>query len=347
MDRRISMPYNIRFHNAIRKIPQKTPPLWMMRQAGRYHKKYRALREKYSFEQLCKIPEVAAEVALGPIQDFDFDLAILFSDILFPIEALGIPLAYTDNGPKFEWSLNEETIHQLLPVNVATEHIQFQKQAMLCTREMLPKDKSLIGFVGGVWTLFCYAVDGKHNGNLILPKKSIELRKNFFAMMTELLIQNIQLQFEGGAEVVMVLDTAAGDLSPQEFQEVIIPTIQKISSTFPGKIGYYAKGSSESAIVDIMNLENLGGVGFDHRLPLKEILLKKRNCFVQGNFDQTLLFRDPSDFLKTLKAFLKPIRGLSPEERAGWVCGLGHGILPQTPEENVRLFVDTVREVFL
>src|SRR5437667_11969241 len=110
---------NPRFQNALTRRPQSTPPIWLMRQAGRYHKHYQALREKYSFMDLCKRPELAAEVALVPLLDFDFDAAILFSDLLFPLEALGMGLEYTDRGPQLVWRRIEQTISQLRPVQEA------------------------------------------------------------------------------------------------------------------------------------------------------------------------------------------------------------------------------------
>src|SRR5436309_5438015 len=145
-----------RLHNALARRPQSTPPIWLMRQAGRYHKHYQALREKYSFMDLCKRPELAAEVALGPVLDFDFDAAILFSDLLFPLEALGMGLEYTDRGPQLGTQLDEDSILRLRSVADAWPHLQFQGDAMRATRERIPNDRSLIGFVGGPWTLFVY-----------------------------------------------------------------------------------------------------------------------------------------------------------------------------------------------
>src|SRR6059058_354366 len=139
---------NERFQNALARRPQATPPIWLMRQAGRYHKHYQALRARHSFMDLCKQPELAAEVALGPVLDFGFDCAILFSDLLFPLEALGMGLEYTDRGPRLGWKLDEESISQIRAVDDAWPHLQFQGQAVRATRERLPVDRSLIGFVG-------------------------------------------------------------------------------------------------------------------------------------------------------------------------------------------------------
>src|SRR6266516_895162 len=183
-----------RFQNALARRAQPTPPIWLMRQAGRYHKHYQALREKYSFMDLCKRPELAAEVALGPVLDFDFDAAILFSDLLFPLEALGMGLEYTESGPQLEWQLNEQMVSRLRSVEDAWPHLSFQGDAVRATRELLPADRSLIGFVGGPWTLFVYAVEGSHTGTLAASKKLLSLFPRFCETLVPLLIRNIELQ---------------------------------------------------------------------------------------------------------------------------------------------------------
>src|SRR5437870_11663316 len=143
-----------RFQNALARRAQPTPPIWLMRQAGRYHRLYQALRAKHSFMELCKQPELAAEVALGPVLDFDFDAAILFSDLLFPLEALGFGLEYSAAGPQLEWNLDRAKLSALKSVEEAWPNLLFQGEALRLTRNALPDDKSLIGFVGGPWT-FC------------------------------------------------------------------------------------------------------------------------------------------------------------------------------------------------
>ena len=122
------------FKNSLARRPQKTPPIWFMRQAGRYHKHYQNLRSQYSFDQLCKRPEIAAEVALGPVQDFDFDVSILFSDILFPLEALGMGLEYTDHGPRLGFQLTPQTLSKLGEVEPAISFMNFQAEAVKATR---------------------------------------------------------------------------------------------------------------------------------------------------------------------------------------------------------------------
>lgn len=336
---------NSRFTNALNRVAQEVPPIWMMRQAGRYHQHYQKLRAQHGFVDLCKKTELATEVTMGPIEEFDFDVAILFSDLLFPLEALGMGLKY-DPGPVLSHALDESNIKDLLPVDEAIVAMQFQKEAVQSIRKRLPEEKSLIGFVGGPWTLFTYAVEGKHAGNLLSAKTKLSLFRDFCEKMTPFLIKNIQLQLDGGAEVVMVFDTAAGELSAKIFTELVAPQLQELVKAFPGKLGYYAKGVvKEHYTHATFQQDEWTGLGFDHRWQLTNCFDIGRG-FVQGNFDQALLFNQPEVFEKLLRQYLEPFQKISVEERAGWVCGLGHGVLPKTPEANVKRFVQLVREIF-
>jgi uroporphyrinogen decarboxylase len=343
---------NQAFANSLARTPQNVPPVWMMRQAGRYHKHYQKLKEKYTFMQLCKQPELAAQVALGPIQEFDFDVSIFFSDLLFPLEAMGMGLEYNP-GPILGWQLSPSTINLLKPVSEAIEGLRFQEMALKATREVLPKNKSLIGFVGGPWTLYTYATEGGHAGSLNVAKSySLEFYSKFMETLVPLLKQNIELQLKGGAEIVMIFDTAAGELDPMYFERMCVPHLLEIARAFPGKIGYYSKGTQADHLAPLklasQKDKNIiwAGFGVDHRWNLKRTLTEHKAGFLQGNFDQALLFQSTTDFKKTLDQFLKPLKDLTSEERAGWVCGLGHGVLPKTPEENVKYFVERVREYF-
>ena len=337
---------NPRFRNALMREPQAVPPIWFMRQAGRYHAHYQALRAKHSFIDLCKDPKLAAQVALGPIEEFDFDVSIMFSDLLFPLEAMGMGLRY-DPGPKLDWQLDEKTIKNLRPLKEALPGVEFQKQAAIETRRVLPADKSLIGFVGGPWTLFTYAVEGAHKGGLEKSKRELKLFKPFCNLILPLLRENIRLQIEGGAEIVMIFDTSAGQLSPAMYQEAVVPTLVFLANAFPKKLGYYAKSVHAAHLKDpvFRDANAFAGLGFDHRWDLTEAMQSFRAGFVQGNFDQSLLFLEPDDFKRRLEQYLAPIKKLPKEVRSGWVSGLGHGVLPWTPEKNVKQMVKTIREV--
>ncbi|MFN3454572.1 MAG: uroporphyrinogen decarboxylase family protein [Pseudobdellovibrio sp.] len=334
------------FFNARNKIPQKTPPIWFMRQAGRYHKHYQALRAKHSFEILCRNPELAAQVALGPIQDFDFDVSILFSDLLFPLDAMGMKLSYSDAGPHLEHSLAKG--YQLTGYNhdKALTELQFQSQALKITREMLPQNKSLIGFVGGFWTLYVYAAEGGHAGSLIPAKSLYPKSQEFVKALIELIEGNIQQQLNAGAEVVMVFDTSAGEVSSQFYKEQIAPTLIKWAHKFPHKLGYYSKGTQPSFFTPEFLSAPWAGRGVDHRWNIVEAVKTSQAGFIQGNFDQAMLFQETRDFKKTLGTYISAMKELSIEERAGWVCGLGHGVLPKTPEHHVKYFIETIRAEF-
>lgn len=338
---------NNKFKNALLRTPQNCPPVWFMRQAGRYHQHYQALKEKYTFVQLCKEPELAAEVAMGPVDEFDFDVAILFSDLLFPLEVLGMGLEYNP-GPQLSFQLTPERLKAFKPIEEALKGMEFQRQAMKLTRERLDNDKSLIGFVGGPWTLFTYAIEGAHKGHLLNAKSNLELFQHFSEVMVPFLKGNIQLQLEGGAEVVMIFDTAAGELSPQIFKQYIEPGLKQLASYFPKRLGYYSKGTQEAHVGNLL-FEDTDFVGFgvDHTWSIESLLpQQERRGFIQGNFDQALLFADTSEFKRLLKNYLDPIAELSPEMRKGWICGLGHGVLPKTPEAHVKFFVEEVRRRF-
>lgn len=336
---------NVKFKNALNRSPQAVPPIWFMRQAGRYHKHYQGLRSKYSFMDLCKKPELASEVALGPIRDFDFDVSILFSDLLFPLEAMGMGLDYKP-GPVLGWHLDATNINRLTPWEEAVRGVEFQKDAVRATRELLPQDKSLIGFVGGPWTLFSYAVEGSHKDGLKKTKQNLSLFNTFCENLIPLLKANIALQLEAGCEVVMIFDTSSGELSPQDYQNYVLPQILKLAEAFPKQLGYYSKGTTGDHYTQALYSAPWAGLGFDHRWDIMAALQNsKQPGFVQGNFDQYLLFQNTEDFKRSVDQYLSRLQELSPSERAGWVCGLGHGVLPETPEDHVKYFVQRVREV--
>ncbi|MHB0971829.1 MAG: uroporphyrinogen decarboxylase family protein [Thermoanaerobaculia bacterium] len=339
---------SVRFQNALNGIPQQTPPIWLMRQAGRYHKHYQALRKEHSFVDLCRFPDLAAEVARGPVADFDFDLAILFSDLLFPLEALGVSLKYEDSGPRLSPKLDATQLPKLRSVEQALPDLAFQGEAMRMTRAVIPQEKSLIGFVGGPWTLYVYAVEGSHQGAMKTAKSDQKLYRAFVDHITPLLIENIRLQLDGGAEVVVVMDTAAGEVAPDWFRREVLPDIIRMVSAFPRRLAYYSRGTQPAHLRDprVANTP-FAGFGVDWRWDMTEALaMFGSQGFVQGNFDPAMLFLPPDHFAAELRKWLEPLRKLTPEQRRGWVCGLGHGVLPATPEDNVRTFVTTVRELF-
>lgn len=335
-----------RFVNALAGERQDVPPVWFMRQAGRYQRSYQAKRRKYSFEQLCREPHLAAAVALDAAEEFDFDAAILFSDLLFPLNALGLPLRYDDGGPKLGRQLDNKLINKLRSVDQAADALAFQAEAVALTRYALPASKGVIGFVGGPWTLFVYAVEGTHSGSLIRPKASMALYRAFARIIVPLLERAALAQLDAGADVVMVFDTAAGELSPAMYRRHLVPDLQKLSSRLAGRLGYYARGIHPAHLGGVTSAQigDWAGLGVDWRWDLTEVLTGRgRRGFVQGNFDPALLHLTGAALKRAVGEFLDPIAALPDAARRGWVCGLGHGVLPGTPETSVREFVRVVR----
>ena len=195
------------------------PPVWFMRQAGRYHRHYQLLRARHEFIDLCKQPQLATEVTMGPIEDFGFDAAILFSDLLFPLEAMGMGLRYAP-GPQLDWYLREPADLPRLQGGAArAAHMDFQAEALGLLRARLPATTGLIGFVGGPFTLYAYAVAGSHEGFVRGGLDGLDngMYEGFNERLCGLLAANMALQAQAGADCVAIFDTAAGTLSPESF----------------------------------------------------------------------------------------------------------------------------------
>ena len=329
---------NNNFYNALNQISQSTPPIWFMRQAGRYHSHYQQLKLKYTFEELCKNSELAAEVACGPVEEFDFDVAILFSDILFVLEGLGLELEFNP-GPIFKEELNLKNYKKFNDIDRAIDHMTFQSDAIKFTRQKLAKNKSLIGFVGGLWTILRFAT-GQNK-----EKKNFQ---NFYidfmeTTLLEVIKKNIKLQLDAGAEVVMMFDSGISSLDNDFFRGKYKLLLKNISNSFPNKVGYYARGKNYSEISYLSDLP-FAGLGVDSGVELKQIFLNSKFGFVQGNFNENHLLLDSKELENKLHKFTENINDIG--NLNGWVCGLGHGINKATPEKNVHLFIETIRKKF-
>ncbi|KAB2674488.1 MAG: uroporphyrinogen decarboxylase [Verrucomicrobia bacterium] len=342
-----------RFQQALARCNRGRPPVWFMRQAGRYHAHYQALKGRHSFMELCKAPELACEVTLGPIDDFGFDAAILFSDLLFPLEAMGMGLAY-EPGPVMGWHLRETAdLARLAGGEGRLGELQFQADAMRLIRAALPAGKGLLGFVGGPWTLFAYAVEGSHKGSLesAIAGLADGRFEGFCERLLPLLAANMVLQYEAGADTVAVMDTCAGDLPPGMFGRSVMPWLRRlfdaVHERLPGApITYYSKHTGPAHWHWIETLPAACfGVDWLHPLPQVMAQLGQRRA-IQGNVDPHWLLLPPDELETRLRAWFAEMKKLEPDQRAGWICGLGHGVLPQTPESNVRLFLALQAESF-
>lgn len=325
--------YNQKFYNALNRIEQKIPPIWLMRQAGRYHSHYQNLKRKHTFEELCKTPELICETTMGPIQDFDFDAAILFSDILFPLDYLGMGLAFNP-GPQFSNPLTDQMLNQEKEQSFS-DYIKFQIDGLTMIRKTLPKNKSLIGFVGGPYTLFQFAQ--RH------PQSNSSLLNNFLPVIEKIIEQNIDLQFSVDLDILMIFDTEAQHLSLEEFNKNVKPFIEKISFKYPGKIGYFTKDIDDEKFESLKSIKGLklSVIGSNQDIFTK---LSNTDLSLQGNFtNEYLAIEDINEFKKHLTNFIKYIKDQDLSKRAGWICSLDHGVLKTTPEQNVKLFIEKIR----
>jgi uroporphyrinogen decarboxylase len=341
----------------LRRNTDRRPPVWFMRQAGRYHSHYQRMKQRYTFMELCKIPEAAAEVTFGPIDDFGFDAAILFSDLLFPLEVLGMGLDYVP-GPKLGWHLTDKSmLTQLNPERLSpTELVQkigYQGEALSLIRQKLDPQKSLLGFVGGPLTLFYYAVEGSHQGSLSLAKAGLTDGRydGFYDVLKPLLIENMCLQARSGADAVAMMDTCAGEVEPELFREIVVPTIREVLKEFRHRhpntpVVYYSKGTGPA---HWQHLEGLPFecLGIDWHHDISDVLTTWGSRWsIQGNFDPNLMLLPEAECMKEIEKFFEPVLKLPREKLNGWVCGLGHGVLQWTPEQNVRNFLKYQKEVF-
>lgn len=352
------------FQKTLQGVPHDRPPVWFMRQAGRYHSHYQAIRKAHSFLNICRTPEIACDVAMGPIDDFDFDAAILFSDILFPIEAMGIDLDFSP-GPVLSHLLRSpEDMDHYRPCADFADFIGFQGEAIQKTRAALPKDKSLLGFIGGPLTLYIFAVEGTAQKVDFSASLYGFIDGRFMGFMDRLLPmlwENLALQADAGADTLAILDSCAGlipeDLYVNTYLPILNTLIDKFQATHPHvPILYYGKDIGPRHWGQLP-LSKLAALGIDHSqdLPLALSSLPQASNIpqtssplaVQGNFPPMYMSLPPDEFAIKFQAFLDTILALPAADTQRWICGLGHGITPMAIEENVRTFVQGVQDIRL
>lgn len=342
------------FQKTLNRSNEGRPPVWLMRQAGRYHKHYQELRKKHSFIELCKNAEIACETTMGPMRDFDFDAAILFSDLLFPLEAMGMGLDYAP-GPKLSWHLDSTArLNDLQSGASLASRLEFQADAMKLIRRTLSQEKGLLGFVGGPLTLYCYAVEGSHSGSLASARAGLKDGRyhGFVERLFDLLAQNMALQARSGADTIAMMDTCAGEFSPEIYREFAVPAVREVLKRFhaicPGyPVLYYSKSTSFDHWNALLDL-SIAGIGVDWKTDLTQVLERyaDRNWVIQGNVDPHWLQLDSKDFESKTREVFEKVKKLDSKLRKAWVCGVGHGLMPETREENVARFVQLSKEVF-
>jgi uroporphyrinogen decarboxylase len=329
------------------------PPVWFMRQAGRYHRHYQALRARHDFIDLCRQPQLAAEVTLGPIEEFGFDAAILFSDLLFPLEAMGMGLRYAP-GPQLDWHLRSPgDLARLTGGAERAAHMDFQARALELLRARLPASTGLIGFVGGPFTLYAYAVAGSHQGFAGSGLNGLDdgLYQGFNQRLCGLLAANMALQAQAGADCVAIFDTAAGTLSPMLFARHAAEPLADVMREFRARcpqtpVIYYSRDTGPAHWAALRDID-LQCLGIDWRHDLIDVLRAQQGRrSVQGNLDPQWLLLPPVELEARLRSSFTRLLQQPAQLRSGWVCGLGHGVLQTTPEANVRLAIQVQREMF-
>jgi uroporphyrinogen decarboxylase len=335
-----------RFLSACRRDEVDRPPVWMMRQAGRYLPEYRAIKEKHQTKAMMQTPEIACEITLQPVKRLGVDAAILYSDILMIPDAMGLGLDFAvGEGPMFSFAVDsQEALAHLQTQNLNTR-LDFVFQTIHFCLKKLPSDYPLLGFAGAPFTVASYMVAGKA-GHEVEPVKSLAYRepKIFHALMavlTKATIDYLIEQANAGVAAVQVFDTWAGTLSLADYQKFAQPYSETIFTALK-KQGipaiHYIKAGGH--LLDAMAEMSSSVMGVDWRVSLADERLNKQA--IQGGFDPDWLLA-PHDFIKEkVHAMLTSV----PNPKKGYIVNLGHGIGQKTPVENAQFFIDEAKAFF-
>ena len=337
---------NDRFLKACRREPVDATPVWFMRQAGRYMSAYRALRERHSLLEICRRPELAVQVTLQPVDAIDVDAAILFSDLLLPLDPLGIPFDFVKGeGPVIDPPVRTVERIDGLRVFDPRESLGHVLDTIRLLRRQLAERVPLIGFAGAPFTLASYAVEGGPSNNYARTKALMygepeawhRLADTFATVVADYLLA----QIEAGVQAVQVFDSWVGALSPQDYREFALPHTRKIFDTVrAGGVPMVHFGTGTATLLPTMRAAGGDVIGLDWRIPLDEGWDRLGDgCAVQGNLDPTLLLGPAERLLRGASDVLRQAGG-----RPGHVFNLGHGILPGTDLERVRLLARFVHE---
>jgi uroporphyrinogen decarboxylase len=332
-----------RFLRACRRESVDRTPVWFMRQAGRYMPEYRALREKHSLLTLCRTPELALEVTMQPVRALGVDAAILFSDLLLPLEPLGIPFDFKQGeGPVIERTIRTGDDVATLRRYDPAQELRVVLEAIRLIRRELDGRVPLIGFAGAPFTLASYAIEGGHSSNFAATKslmyKDAPAWHRLAGMLAELMAEYLRAQVEAGVQAVQVFDSWVGALSVADYREFVLPHVRTLFAGLKD-IGVPTIHFGTGTFHLLEAQREAGGdvIGLDWRTPLDEGAQRVAGAAIQGNLDPTLLFAPRERLLAAVDDVLKRAAGLP-----GHIFNLGHGILPGTPVENVKAVVEHV-----
>ena len=330
---------------ACRKQPTSYTPIWLMRQAGRYMKEYRALRKKYSFLEMCKNPEMAAQVTIQPIDKFKLDAAIIFSDILIPLEPMGVEFEFAKGeGPVFHRPVREMKDVERLKIIEPEEEIPFLMESIRIVRRELEGKIPLIGFSGAPFTLASYMIEGGHSRNYTLTKGLMYQNRPAWNLLmekvSEVLIRYLNAQVRAGVQALQVFDSWVGCLTPGDYEEYVLPYSKRVMDGVNKSVPLIHFATSSSTLLERMKQAGGNVIGVDWRVNLGEAWTRiGYDVGIQGNLDPVVLLGPVNLIKKEVKRILDRAEG-----RPGHIFNLGHGILPNTPVDHVAALVDMVHE---
>jgi uroporphyrinogen decarboxylase len=338
---------NSRFLRACRREAVDTTPIWLMRQAGRYMPEYRKLREEHALLELIKTPELACAVTLQPVNAFALDAAIIFADILPPLEGMGLDLAFAaGEGPVIGNPVRTAADITRLRTPAPEEALGFTLEAIRLVRaELDMRGLPLIGFSGAPFTLAAYAVEGSGSRNFERAKALMmgepDMWRQLMTKLSEVVGAHLLAQARAGAQALQVFDSWAGQLAPRDYHDYVAPYTQRaIGIAREAGVPIIHFGVNTSGMLEEMRDAGGDVIGVDWRI---EIDAARRRLgdgvALQGNLDPVALLAPWEGLRPRVRHILDQMAG-----RAGYIFNLGHGVLPQTPVENVRRLVEFVHE---
>jgi uroporphyrinogen decarboxylase len=332
-----------RFLKACRREPVDATPVWFMRQAGRYMAEYRAIRARHSLLEICRQPDLATEVTLQPIRRIDLDAAIIFSDLLLPLEPMGLPFDFVKGeGPQLERPISGTDDIDRLRRFEPRDALGHVLDAIRQTQRELAGRVPLIGFAGAPFTLASYAIEGGHSNNFARTKALMygepEAWHRLCALLADLVGDYLLAQIEAGVDAVQVFDSWVGTLNAEDYREFAQPHTRAIFERVSGRVPTIHFGTGTATILAEMRAAGGDVVGADWRIPIDEAWERiGHDRAIQGNLDPTLLLGPLPRMLHHSDEILTRVGG-----RPGHIFNLGHGILPSTPVEHVQLLAQHV-----
>lgn len=317
-------------------------PIWIMRQAGRYLPEYLSVRSKVSFQELCKSPHLIAEVVRQPVQRFNLDAAILFSDILTILEPMGIEVSFPDGGPVIGTPLATGRDVEKIHACDVRRDLDFALSGIQEIKKILP-NTPLIGFAGSPFTLFCYLAEGKGSKTFDKAKKFIhkypEAARQVIDLLADSIADYLNAQIDAGADAVQIFDSWGGILSHEDYREWSARPIQNILSKVKREgVPRIVFVNNVAPYLDIVNRLDCEVVGIDYRIKLSQAAAALSGKSIQGNLDPTVLFNSPN-FVAS-----KAVELIGSLNRSNnYIFNLGHGILPETPISSVESMIAAVR----